>query len=92
MPYIEQFRRNELNRQGAARIGEFCASVGELNYVLTRICLSYLSHHHKCYATMNEILGVLAAIGFEFYRRVAADYENEKIAANGDVYPARGFE
>jgi len=87
MPYIEKTRRYELDKQGAARLGEFCATSGELNYAITRLCLSYLDRHHKRYATMNEILGVLQAVGFEFYRRVAADYEDQKIQENGDVYP-----
>jgi len=87
MPYVEKARRYELDKQGAARLGEFCATSGELNYVITRLCLSYLDRHHRRYATMNEILGVLSAVGFEFYRRVVADYEQEKIEVNGDVYP-----
>jgi len=87
MPYIEKTRRYELDKQGADRLGDFCATSGELNYVITRLCLSYLCRHHKRYATMNEILGVLSAVGFEFYRRVVADYEQEKIEVNGDVYP-----
>jgi len=87
MPYIKQNRRYELDKQGASRLGEFCATSGELNYAITRLCLSYLDRHHKRYATMNEILGVLSAIGFEFYRRMVASYEDQKIQENGDVYP-----
>lgn len=88
MPYIDGGRRDQLERPDSPHLlGQRCAAEGELNYVLTRVCLGYLFRHGKKYATMNAILGVLAAMSLEFYRRVAADYEDEKIATNGDVYP-----
>lgn len=35
-----------------------------------------------------EIGGAIECAKLEFYRRVAAPYEDKKIAENGDVYPA----
>jgi len=87
MPYIEKTRRYELDKQGAARLGEFCATSGELNYTITRLCLSYLNRHGKNYATLSAIRGVLHDVHDELYRRVVVPYEQQKIEENGDVYP-----
>ena len=38
------------------------------------------------YAHLNEAIGVLECAKLELYRRVAAPYEDEKIAESGDVY------
>lgn len=38
------------------------------------------------YKIINEIIGVLECVKLEFYRRIAAPYENDKQQANGDVY------
>jgi hypothetical protein len=38
------------------------------------------------YAAIAEAAGVLETAKLEFYRRLAASYEDEKIAENGDVY------
>jgi len=46
----------------------------------------YLIVHGKGYRTMNEVLGAFDAASKEFYRRVVAPYEDEKIEQNGDVY------
>ena len=35
---------------------------------------------------MNEAIGVLECAKLELYQRVIADYENEKMRVNGDVY------
>jgi len=35
---------------------------------------------------INAIIGALECAKLELYRRVAAPYEDDKIAENGDVY------
>ena len=61
-------------------------SVGELNYGITLLCINYLEKNGKKYATINDIVGALEGAKMEFYRRIAAPYEDTKIMANGDVY------
>lgn len=81
MPYIDPKRRDALdNNQDIAR------TAGELNYQLTMLCDGYLRTHGKCYQTLNDVMGVLSGADKEFYRRVVAPYEDEKIKLNGDVY------
>ncbi len=83
MPYITQARRDELEADPQG----FPQTPGELNYVLTMICKNYMEERKiPNYATLNEIVGVLECAKLEFYRRIVADYEEEKIETNGDVY------
>jgi hypothetical protein len=63
-------------------------SPGELNYVFTEIALRYIRDFGLNYAHVNDVIGALECAKLEFYRRLAAPYEDKKIAENGDVYPA----
>ena len=61
---------------------------GELNYVITRLCHRYLTRNGKMgYADINAAVGALECAKLEIYRRIAAQYEDEKIKINGDVLP-----
>lgn len=81
MPYIVQSRRNSLDNNQDIPHGS-----GELNYKITKILLQYVRTRGKNYQTFNDISGALVNAGNEFYRRVVAPYEDEKIKLNGDVY------
>lgn len=81
MPYIKQDRRDALdldNRSDTPR------NAGELNYCITKLCTEYTSK--LSYQHINDVIGALEAAKLEFYRRLAAPYEDQKIKANGDVY------
>ena len=79
MPYITQERREELQIESAK-------TCGELNYDITLLIAAYLRYKKLSYQTINDILGALEGAKQEFYRRIAAPYEEIKIAENGDVY------
>ncbi len=55
---------------------------GELNYVITRLLKEIypLKYFH-----INKAIGVLECAKLEYYRRVAAPYEDLKIKGSGDV-------
>jgi hypothetical protein len=55
---------------------------GELNYVVTKILKGV---YPLRYFHINKAIGVLECIKLEFYRRVAAPYEDGKIMDSGDV-------
>lgn len=55
---------------------------GELNYVVTKILKDV---YPLRYFHINKAVGVLECIKLEFYRRVAAPYEDLKIKESGDV-------
>lgn len=94
MPYIDQERRHELR----VRKHHPPQDVGELNYVISDIVDDYvldraIDNGKRSYAVLNDVMGVLAAVQAEFYRRVVAPYEDGKRAENGEVFfSARGHE
>lgn len=57
--------------------------LGELNYCITRLCTRTMGH--PTYPKIAMITGVLENVKQEFYRRLAAPYEENKIVQNGDV-------
>ncbi|MDZ7779712.1 MAG: hypothetical protein U5R14_07200 [Gemmatimonadota bacterium] len=88
MPYVSREARDRLNS------GEAPRNAGELNYAVTRLVDAYLTtvagtDERLRYAHLNEAIGVLECAKLELYRRVAAPYEDVKIAENGDVYTVR---
>lgn len=87
MPYIKKEDRERLEMHGFFPhiMGEACHSEGELNYCVTRLCHGYLESVGQSYANLNAAIGVLECAKLELYRRLAAPYEDRKIAENGDV-------
>lgn len=79
MPYIKQADREDITEGFAP------GDAGELNYVLSRVIWEYYQNG-KRYQQINDVLGALEGAKLEFYRRVVAPYEDEKIKDNGDVY------
>lgn len=81
MPYIKKEDRDALLTRARGP-----QTQGELNYSITVLLIYYMNCKGKSYQTINDILGALDGASKEFYRRVAAPYEDTKIAENGDVY------
>jgi hypothetical protein len=82
MPYIHQDDRLLLELNGPA----YASTAGELNFLITALCIEYLNTNGKNYQRINDVVGALEGAKLEFYRRVAAPYEDLKIKENGDVY------
>ena len=55
---------------------------GELNFVVTKLIKEI---YPLRYFHINRAVGVLECVKQEFYRRVAAPYEDKKIKEAGDV-------
>jgi hypothetical protein len=84
MPYISQVTRDAILHGETSP-----ATPGELNYLITEMVKIYLGYNEKKepkYSDLNEVIGVLECCKLEFYRRIVADYEDERIEINGDVY------
>jgi hypothetical protein len=83
MPYIDKQRRKNLT---PAQV----RNAGELNYLITKVIRDYISDESGIrglsYQVINDIIGALEGAKLEFYRRIAAPYEDTKIKLNGDVY------
>lgn len=77
MPYIPSQRRDNV---------DLLQGPGDLTYILTSALESYRKTHGDSFQVIAEILGSLEASKLEFYRRIAAPYEDKRKAENGDVY------
>lgn len=82
MPYIEQKDRDILRP-----VALTARTAGELNYQLTCLAHDYWHEHGPSYQAINDIVGALEGAKAEFQRRIVADYEDVKIAKNGDIEP-----
>lgn len=82
MPYIKPEDREALEND----LDRSPENAGELNYIISRLCWYYYEQHGSRYAQINDIVGALEGAKMEFYRRVAAPYEDKKRLENGDVY------
>lgn len=78
MPYIKPESREHAIRKPL--------TVGELNFAITHMVVSYLERQGVCYETLNDCVGVLECCKAEFYRRVVVPYEETKRKENGDCY------
>jgi hypothetical protein len=79
MPYIMKKRRQEVSESGP---GE----AGELTYAITMLIEKYRGRFGTKFEVIADVIGALECAKLEFYRRVTAPYEDQKIKDNGDVY------
>jgi len=89
MPYIKKEERPKLDEHIDVLIAEIKNSPvesqdGQVNYIVTRILKGVYTEKMR-YFNINRSMGVLSCIMSEFYRRMAAPYEDKKIEENGDV-------
>jgi len=87
MPYIAQDEYFTKEGTEAVDMGLHCLKPGELNFLVTKLCIGYLKGEHT-YTKFNDIVGVLEAAKLEFYRRMVSVYEDHKKKQNGEVYPS----
>jgi len=80
MPYIDKAIRASLED------GRKATKPGELNFLISELVDNYLMGRGVSYTSLNEVIGVLACVQAEIYRRVAAPYEDKKQSENGDVF------
>lgn len=86
MPYIKPKARQQIDPV-LVEVRQFAesATLGELNYIITRIVMAHVG---PCgdYERIASVTGVLENVKQEFYRRLAAPYEDGKKEQHGDVY------
>jgi hypothetical protein len=86
MPYIEDLLKRLNLDETANRALLFIKDVGDLNYAITTLLLKYTKREGKRYFTIVVVMGTLLCVALEYYRRLAAPYEDEKAKINGDCY------
>lgn len=88
MPYIDKEDRKKLDEAVDGVVekfvgGAFADSLGNLNYVISRIVAGCIGK--PSYSKIAMATGVLENVKQELYRRMAAPYEDRKILENGDI-------
>lgn len=59
---------------------------GVMNYVITTLLNKAMKREAKWrYKWINRVVGVLECAKLEFYRRIAAEREDNAIASNGEI-------
>lgn len=87
MPYIKKDDRQKFYGPGMLSLEmDAATNAGELNYAVTQLIMAYFELNGRRYQQINDIIGALEGAKMEFYRRVVAPYEQEKMKENGDVY------
>lgn len=92
MPYIKQEKRDVLDPvieevinalRGLQSDDPEDNTEANLNYILSKLLdKMYIANYRE----INNAVGVLFTTAFEYYRRVAAPYEDQKQHDEGDVY------
>lgn len=87
MPYIEHSQRELVDDDLNAIIDvldEEGWPTGMVNYIISSIVWTWFKQRPS-YSTINAIKGALGCVWDEFYRRLAAPYEDTKRGINGDL-------
>ena len=85
MPYLKQQDRDDLAQLKKLINDTRLVSGGSLNYLFYCLALEYIKQHGMNYQAIQDVEGAFTCCTNEFYRRIAAPYEDEKIKENGDV-------
>jgi len=92
MPYIKQEKREPFDPiidqlivelVNAESDDELNNMEGNLNYIITRLLKRVYSS--PSYSEINDAMGMLESCKLEYYRKVAAPYEDQKEFENGTV-------
>jgi len=92
MPYIKQSQRDKLHSAISNLLYELDKVSDEeiegvLNYTITEIMNRRMCNEDGTwgYKLINRVVGTLENVKLEFYRRLAASYEDKAINKNGDL-------
>ena len=85
MPYIADKSKRFVIRQKVHALNLLLKNWGDLNYAITKLVMHRWRNKRR-YTTIVGVMGTLLCVALEFYRRVAAPYEDKKKEENGDVF------
>ena len=92
MPYITQEKRRPIDEH-LIELAELIRNSHEvnkdrnglMNYSFSKL-ISIVYGPNWRYADINDVVGLLTCVDFEFYDKVALPYERKKELENGPVY------
>jgi hypothetical protein len=89
MPYIEDVKRGYLDEvidKLVYRLVPDSPDIdGKVNYVITKLLIAV--YGVRGYDMIGDAIKALEMAKLEFYRKVAARWEDKKCAENGEVFP-----
>ncbi len=86
MPYIKPEERAFFTDLLGSLAQTDIQSVGELNFLLTKICLHYINQRGlQKYQFYNDVIGALECAKLELYRKKISIYEDMKETENGRI-------
>ena len=85
MPYVKQSNRDRIDPLLNPLVNFVCgdADEGNLDYIITRLCLAW---EPKTFSDFATLIGVLDLVSDELKRRRLHPYEDAKMMQNGDIY------
>lgn len=84
MPYIKPTRKEVLEPL-VDQITQRCDNAGDVTYVIYALAKKWIDLSGMNYKNLSGVVGCMDCAKTEFYRRIVAPYEDEKIKENGDV-------
>jgi len=90
MPYISTPRREAFALAKNTLKSTRLDTPGELVYMFCYMVDLYLSQRMTNFENLNAVIGAFESAKLEVYRRLVAEYEDQKIASNGDVFRQEG--
>lgn len=84
MPYIKPARKEVLEPL-VKHLAKNCHDAGDVTYVFYTFAKAVISTMGKNYKNLSGLIGCMDCAKTEFYRRIVAPYEDQKIEENGDV-------
>ena len=85
MPYIPKASREKYDGFIDILVEDINCK-GDLNYVISKICIGYLNKHKPIsYGILSGVKGVLDDAKDEFYRVYMVPYEDKKRSENGEL-------
>jgi hypothetical protein len=61
-------------------------TIGEYNYLVSKIAKTYIQQHGLSYRIINELVGALECAKAEMSRRILETYEDDRIKEFGDIW------
>jgi hypothetical protein len=84
MPYIQQYRRLDMEKH-LLELYKKIDTKGDLCYAVYWLMKSFAEYQGISFDKASNALSAADCARFEFYRRVLAPYEDQKIQENGDI-------
>lgn len=85
MPYIKKEKRKKFDKIIEEIEKVNISDPGELNFLISNVCVYYLIQNEIKFKNLNDVRGVLGTVWSEIENRILKEYEHFKKSKNGDL-------